>query len=130
MAMSCWSEQYRHGAGEVFLEIPGGSTDPGDNEPLTAGRRELLEETGFESPKWIACGYHFPNPALQSNKMYTFLALDCVRVAEPTPDPFEDIRVIEMPVKEVLARLESGSFTHSLIANSLWLARPHLKAFA
>ena len=39
-------EQFRHGTGEVTVEIPGGMVDPGET-PLTAGLRELAEETGY-----------------------------------------------------------------------------------
>ena len=69
-------EQFRHGSDLVHLEIPGGSLDPRTGEtPETAGSRELLEETGYAPAKMIYCGYHYPNPALQNNKLHTFLAL-------------------------------------------------------
>jgi len=38
--------QYRHGLGEVSLELPGGMMDRMDVDPVAAGMRELLEETG------------------------------------------------------------------------------------
>ena len=42
-------EQFRPNLGLTTLETPAGSID--DNEtPLDAARREILEETGFESP--------------------------------------------------------------------------------
>ena len=34
--------QYRHGSGEITLEIPGGMVDPGER-PASAAARELLE---------------------------------------------------------------------------------------
>ena len=37
--------QYRHGAGRVIWEFPGGQVEPGE-EPLHAAQRELLEESG------------------------------------------------------------------------------------
>jgi 8-oxo-dGTP pyrophosphatase MutT (NUDIX family) len=121
-------EQYRHAGDEVFLEIPGGSTDARGEDPQAAGARELREETGYESGEWVNCGFHFPNPALQSNRLHTFLALGCELTGEQDLDPFEDLQVRVRPVKEVFQLLERGEIKHSLIANSLWLSAPHLKA--
>jgi len=122
-------EQYRHGAGDVFLEIPGGGTHPDDgSNALLGGQRELREETGYESSEWINCGFHYPNPALQNNRMHTFLALDCRPVGPPELDPFEDLRVFEMPVREVYARLERGEFQHALISISLQAVAAQLRA--
>src|SRR5215470_13947605 len=64
----------RDGTGEVTLEIPGGAIDRGDADPLAAARRELREETGYEASEWVNLGFVHPNPAIQSNRCYTFLA--------------------------------------------------------
>src|SRR5665213_1948811 len=115
--------QYRHGADQEFLEIPGGSTHPGANEdPQLAGARELLEETGYKSSTWIPCGSHYPNPALQGNRLHTYVALDCKKVAEPDLDPYEDLTVELLDVNEVLRLWTEGAFGHSLIAASIGLA--------
>ena len=39
--------QFRPGLGRIILEIPGGSTEPGESSMLEAAQRELLEETGY-----------------------------------------------------------------------------------
>lgn len=121
-------KQYRHGAGETFLEIPGGSTDGRVKEdPRLAGERELLEETGYKPREMIYCGYHYPNPALQNNKMHTYLALGCEKVAEQELDPFEDLLVELKPVSEVMTMWTNGDLRHSLIFASLGLAIPHMR---
>lgn len=120
-------EQFRHAGDDIFIEVPGGATHGAQEAPLIAGQRELLEETGYSSDRWIYCGCHFPNPALQSNRMHTYLALGCRKVQEPNLDPFEDLTVKLMPVAEAVARLEKGDFRHSLIAASLYLSLGHLK---
>ncbi len=111
-------EQYRHGAGQSFLEIPGGSLHSNSEDPRLAGARELREETGYVSDEWIDCGAHFPNPALQSNRMHTYVALDCRFEGPPELDPFEDLSVQIMPLKEAVERFERGEFLHSIIAAS------------
>lgn len=120
-------EQYRHAGEDVFLEIPGGSTNGKGEDPRLAGERELREETGFEAREYIYCGFHYPNPALNANKMHTFLALGCRKAGEPELDPFEDLSVKLMPVKEAIRRWENGEIKHSLISNSIAISLKFLK---
>ena len=107
--------QYRHGTEETTIEIPGGGIDPRDGSPLAAARRELLEETGYTAEAWRDLGYVHPNPAIQSNRCWTFLAERCRRVAAPQFDPGEDIEVFEAAPDEVRAMLRDGRITHSLV---------------
>ena len=51
-------EQHRHVVGRTLLEIPAGHIDPGE-EPEAAGRRELLEETGYAGENWHDLGALF-----------------------------------------------------------------------
>ncbi len=108
-------EQYRHGTGETTVEIPGGAVDSQDADPLATGRRELLEETGYRGEEWIDLGFVHPNPAIQSNRCWTFLAKGCVRVAEPRLDPGEDIALREATREEVRGLLANGGITHALV---------------
>jgi 8-oxo-dGTP pyrophosphatase MutT (NUDIX family) len=108
-------EQYRHGTEDVTLEIPGGAVDRGDADPLSAARRELLEETGHEASEWENLGFVHPNPAIQSNKCWTFVARGCRKVAEPRFDPGEDIEVKEFAREEIRGMLRDGRISHSLV---------------
>ena len=111
--------QFRYGAGEEFWEIPGGSTHPGSAEaPRLAAERELLEETGHQASEWIDCGFHYPNPSLQNNRMHTFVALGCEKISAQQLDPYEVLQVVPMPIAQAVKLWEDGSITHSLIEAS------------
>lgn len=107
--------QYRHGTEETTLEIPGGGIDSRDANPLAAARRELLEETGYAADSWTDLGFVHPNPAIQSNRCWTFVARGCRRVGAPQLDPGEDIEIVEAAADEVRAMLRDGRITHSLV---------------
>lgn len=83
-------EQFRFGIGQALLELPAGLVDEGE-EPLDAAKRELLEETGYVTEKWMFLGVSYINPAYVSNSCHHFLALD-VRVGHSIDlDQTEDL---------------------------------------
>jgi len=106
--------QYRHGAGEVTLEIPGGLVEEGDT-PETAAMRELVEETGYTARKVISLGYVQPNPAIQNNRCYSFLARDVRLTREQSQDEKEDIEVVLKPLSEIPEAIRNGEITHALV---------------
>ena len=85
--------QYRHATRGITLEVPAGSVK--ENEvPADAARRELLEETGYAAGNLIHLGTWECNPALQTNRLHTFLGLDVEKVAEPAAELDERLEVM------------------------------------
>ncbi len=107
-------KQFRHGTKEVTIEIPGGMIDKSES-PETAARRELLEETGFSSDEFVLLGKSHPNPAIQNNTIYHYLALNCEKTHETSFDEHENIGTISFPVDEIKDLILKGKITHSLV---------------
>lgn len=114
--------QYRHGLRAVSLELPAGAVDAADPDPIAAGRRELLEETGHEAAVWKPVSALSPNTALHRNLNHTVLALGARRVGEPALEPGEDITVELHPWRSVVARLQDGALPQSMHVAGLLLA--------
>jgi 8-oxo-dGTP pyrophosphatase MutT (NUDIX family) len=115
--------QYRHGAGETFLELPGGAVDPADTSMEVAARRELLEETGFAARRWEMVSSLSPNPATHANRVHVLLALDAQPDRAQKLDPGEDGLTVELlTIRAVLDGLRSGLLGHAIHVSLLLLA--------
>jgi len=106
--------QYRHGTRDVTLEIPGGLVESEDTPEEAAGR-ELHEETGYRASDIILLGSVHPNPAIQNNRCYTFLARDVFPAGDQEQDEKEDIEVLLHPLTEVPRLIREGQITHALV---------------
>lgn len=106
--------QYRHGVCEDLLEFPGGVVEDGES-PVEGAKRELLEETGYTASEWVQVGALYPNPALQTNTLHCFLALNAEKVSGQSLDAGEDIEVHVMPLDELIELAKRGGFCHALM---------------
>lgn len=106
--------QWRVAANEVCLEIPGGMVDAGET-PAQAAARELAEETGYVSDSWEQIGRLWPNPAINTNRLYTFLATNAVQTAPPRPEGSEVIELAWATLPECHAAIRDGRIDHALV---------------
>lgn len=119
-------QQYRQGTESVTLEIPGGLIDEGE-EPAVAASRELTEETGYSSSKIVYLGKSSPNPALQSNTIYHFAALDCVQDGETKFDEHESIASTVVEQSEISELIASNEISHSLVVAGFYYFEKYLE---
>ena len=112
--------QFRFGVWSPTLEIPGGMVDAGE-DPAAAAARELEEETGYRPAEVRALGWVHPNPALQGNRCFSYLALGCEQVHSGHQDVGEDIHVELRDRAEIPALIRAGEITHSLVVAAFHL---------
>ena len=111
--------QYRHGTEEVTLEIPGGLVDD-EEDPAVAAVRELREETGFTGGQVSHLGTVAANPAVQDNRLHTYLVDGCTRTDDLRLDDGEDIEVLTVPLDDVPRLIADGAITHALVVVGFW----------
>ena len=117
--------QPRYGSRRVELEIPGGAVSRRDASPLAAGKRELLEETGYAARRWVSLGWTHPNPAFHRNHCHMVLALGARRVSAPELEFGEDIAIAPTPLARIPGLIAKGKIRHALVIVALHAALAH-----
>lgn len=118
--------QFRYGSDDFSWEIPGGVIERGE-DPVEAGMRELLEETGYglgEGRKARLLGSVRPNPAIMNNWCHFVLADGVSLLHEQSWDEDEELQVSTLPVDDVYAFARKGGITHALVLDALMLFEP------
>lgn len=115
--------QFRYGTDDFSLEIPGGVMDQGE-DAVTAGMRELREETGYVGSAARMLGMVRPNPAMQNNRCHLVLVENARRAAGLDWDVDEEFEIMTRPVDEVYQLAYRGDITHAMVLDALLLFSP------
>jgi len=123
--------QWRIPAGGALLEIPAGTLDVHDGvteDPDTAARRELEEETGHRAAGWRKLAAFWTAPGFASERMHLYLATGLTGVAEDddrlAPDEDEHLELRHVALDNALAMVERGEISDAKsILGILWLDR-------
>ena len=112
--------QFRHAAGQYLWELPAGGLD-GDEDPLTGGKRELVEETGYTAERWEKALFLFPSPGFLDESMTIYLAEGLKKgKAQPEDDEFITKRLF--PLSQAVTMSATGKILDAkTIAGVLWL---------
>ncbi len=113
-------KQYRHGIAQVTLEVPGGMVDDGETA-AQAARRELREETGYDTEQIVHLGSIAPNPAIQNNVCHSYLALDARPSGPQRLEGTEDIEVVLVDPADVPTLIVNGQVNHALVVTAFYL---------
>lgn len=99
--------QYKHGVGQHTLVLPSGLIKEGE-EPLSAAKRELMEETGFISRDWRSLGAFVVSGNYGCGKAHLFMARSARQAARADSGDLEDMEILLLRVEEVIEAVRQG----------------------
>jgi 8-oxo-dGDP phosphatase len=126
-------DQYRHPVGRRIRELPAGLLDAPGEDPVTAARRELVEEIGYIARDWSVLVDLVASPGFSDEAVRVFLARGLTEVGRPAggDDEEADLEVVRMPLAEAVRQVLAGEIVNAatvagLLAAHAVLAGPAL----
>ena len=104
--------QYRFPLDLYSWEIPEGGCPEG-TDWLTAAKRELKEETGFEALTWTEILQMHVSNSVSDEFAVVYVAQDLI-AGDAAPEDTEDLQVIKMPFKQAVEWVMEGKITDSI----------------
>ena len=118
--------QFRYPLHQVFIELPAGKIDVGEDILIT-GQRELLEETGFTATEWIKLGHQHPCIGYSNEVIHMYLARG-LAAGNYQRDDDEHLEVFELPFEKCLQMISNGEITDGKTIVALHFAAKYLQA--
>ncbi len=120
-----FERQFRYPLGRVFLELPAGKIDAGE-EILATARRELLEETGHVAAHWEHLGVMHPCIGYSDERIEIFLARGVQSQGAQQLDHGEFLEVVELSLADAGAAVLAGEITDAKTITALYWAEKRL----
>jgi 8-oxo-dGTP pyrophosphatase MutT (NUDIX family) len=113
--------QYRHGIAGPSLELPAGVIEPHEL-PEDAARRELAEETGYESDDWVRIQSVSTEPARHTTQAHFFCARNARPTKAPAPEETEVLELVKVPLADLPRLATDGSILHGMHVGAILAA--------
>jgi ADP-ribose pyrophosphatase len=119
-----FERQYRYPLRRSFIELPAGKIDPNE-DILTTGQRELLEETGYTAKNWHYLAALHPCIGYSDEIIHIYLAIG-LQAGQKHLDEDESLEVFTMTLKDAMQALKRGEITDGKTVIALFWAEKHL----
>jgi ADP-ribose pyrophosphatase len=119
-------KQFRYALNNVFIELPAGKIDAGEDILIT-GQRELLEETGYSAAEWIKLGHQHPCIGYSNEIIHMYMARG-LTAGDKMLDDDEHLEVFEVSFNDCLTMIKNGEITDGKTIVALYSAEKFLQA--
>ena len=109
----------------VCVELPAGYLEK-DEDPLTAGKRELEEETGYVPEEMRLLASFYQDQGCSAAYNHSMLALGCKKIKEQNLDKDEIIRYFECSFDEAVKLVNRGYITDIQSQFTMEKAKPYV----
>jgi ADP-ribose pyrophosphatase len=116
-------EQYRPPLGKIVIELPAGlagDEEDANEEMVTAARRELLEETGYEAAEMVYLADGAASAGITNEVISLFRATGLKKTGSGAGVGQERITVLEIPLSQVFQYLQERRKTGTVIDLKLY----------
>ena len=102
----------------VDIEIPSGNIEKNETAVKTA-HREFLEETGYKAKKMVPMMNFYTTIGYSTQKIFTFIAKDFVKIAEPKLDDDELLKPKLVKFDKFMKMITDGKIIDSITLSSV-----------
>ena len=117
--------QYRKAVEDFLLEVPAGKLEYNE-DPLECVRRELKEETGYQSKNIEFLCEFYPSPGYTSEKIYIYLARDLIKGRQDLDDG-EYLEVEEIELEKIMDMIDTNEIIDGKTITGILMAQNKLK---